>query len=138
MNKLRTIAIGLEILFILGIIIFWLDYFSALLNLAGIPGTISGKTRSFLETYEAATIFPDAVVLVILIASVLLKFRKKSIGALLGVMAGSMLIYLGLMDLSFFGLNAYFLNMKSHLILHVVIVAGGGGIVFLNYKDAGR
>ncbi len=125
-NSMRTAKIiGVsEILFAAGIILFWVEFF-----VQG-PGDFSdSRFQEIYLTYEKSFPAADGLLAVLLVCGGVGLWRRAPAGWFFSVMAGSMLIFLGILDISFnLRQGIYLLFPEKTLLnlgLNAICLAGG-------------
>lgn len=91
----RMVGLG-ELLVAFGIVIFWVLFFTV--DLVTIPDP---DLRKIYMGFEYSFVLPDFILSIILVVSAQHLFKRKRSGFILSLIAGSVLIFLGLLDISF-------------------------------------
>ncbi len=95
-RKQFILAAVLELVLVVGIVLFWVHFFLA------DGGQISDpRLQEKYLAFESAFPVPDAYLSVVLIIGSIGLWRKKSYGRLFSLIGGASLIFLGLLDISF-------------------------------------
>jgi hypothetical protein len=135
-NSMRTARIiGVsEILFAAGIILFWVGFF------AQGPGDFSdSRSREIYFAYEKSFPAADGVLAVLLVCGGIGLWRRAPAGWFFSVMAGSMLIFLGILDISFnLRQEIYRLFTENALLnlgLNAICLVGGVFYVWSAWKS---
>jgi hypothetical protein len=121
----KTVAV-LELVTAIGIILFWVGFFTVGLAPANPPAGYFAYEHSFPP--------PDSVLALILIAAAVLLLRGKPLGRALSLVAAGGLIFLGVIDFSFNIQNGMYAISAMDALLNGVInlwcVGFGGVLVF--------
>ena len=99
---IKAIVIA-ELLISAGIIIFWALFFTV-----GLIKIQNPELKEIYNAYEYSFVFPDLLLSIILIIAALHLMRKNPNGFLYSIIAGAMLIFVGLLDISFNLLNGIY------------------------------
>jgi len=118
-RKRFIIAAVLELVLVVGIVLFWLAFFTA----DGVHISDPCLKEKYLA-FESAFPVPDAYLSIVLVIGSIGLLRKKSYGRLFSLIGGASLIFLGLLDISFntqhgiylLGLGEAALNLLINLI----------------------
>jgi hypothetical protein len=107
------------------VVTFWLLYFTANDALQLVEPSVARFEESFLV--------PDAVFVVVLFATSFSLWRRRSVGPFLLAIAGSMSLYLGLLDATFYARNGLLfpLTGSSAVELFIISLCVGGGLYAL-------
>jgi len=113
------IAAVLELVLVVGIVLFWVNFFLA----DGVHISDPRLKEKYLA-FESAFPVPDAYLIVVLVIGSIGLLRKKSYGRLFSLIGGASLVFLGLLDISFntqhgiyrLGLGEAVLNLFINLI----------------------
>ncbi|UCE20687.1 MAG: hypothetical protein JSV46_00165 [Candidatus Aminicenantes bacterium] len=95
-KKFIIIAAVLELVLVVGIVLFWVAFFTA--------DEVQIRDPRLKEKYlafESAFPVPDAYLSIVLVIGSIGLWRKKSYGRLFSLIGGASLIFLGLLDISF-------------------------------------
>ncbi len=98
-NRLRKqfiIAAVLELVLVVGIVLFWVAFFTADEVYIRDP-----RLKEKYLAFESAFPVPDAYLSIVLVIGSIGLWRKKSYGRLFSLIGGASLIFLGLLDISF-------------------------------------
>lgn len=90
------IAAVLEVVLAVGIVLFWVVFFTA--------GEVHMSDPQLKEKYlafESAFPVPDAYLVIVLVVGSIGLWRQKSYGRLFSLIGGASLVFLGLLDVSF-------------------------------------
>jgi hypothetical protein len=109
---LKTIAI-LEMLTGIGIILFWIGFFTI--------GLAPENPPQCYFAYERSFPLPDIILSITIIASGMLLLKNKESGRTLSLICAGGLIFLGLLDFSFNIQNGIYMNSAVDLILNAFI-----------------
>ena len=112
MEGLRTIAI-LELLTGVGLILFWIGFFTIGLAPKNPP-------KGYME-YEHSFPLPDGLLAILLLAAGILLLLNNSVGSTLSLIAAGALVFLGVLDFSFNIQNGVYKISKSDLILNAFL-----------------
>ncbi len=118
-HKRMKIAAVLELALAIGIIFFWIAFFTSDLVQIDDP-----QLREAYLAFESAFPVPDAYLVVVLIIGGIGLLRRKSYGRLLSFIGGASLVFLGLLDVSFntqhgiysLGLDDAVMNLSINLL----------------------
>jgi arginine exporter protein ArgO len=118
-RKKFILAAVLELVLVVGIVLFWVAFFTADETHISDP-----RLKEKYLAFESAFPVPDAYLSVVLIIGSIGLWRKKSYGRLFSLIGGASLIFLGLLDISFntqhgiysLGLGEAVLNLFINLI----------------------
>jgi hypothetical protein len=119
LHKRIKIAAVLELVLAVGMISFWIAFFTSDLVQIDDP-----KLREAYLAFESAFPVPDAYLAVVLIIGGIGLLRRKSYGRLFSFIGGASLVFLGLLDVSFntqhgiysLGLDEAVMNLSINLI----------------------
>ncbi|RMG37190.1 MAG: hypothetical protein D6732_07195 [Methanobacteriota archaeon] len=128
-----TIAM-VEIFIALGILIFWVVFFI----FRPVPFTNFDKVEIY-RAFEHAFVIPDVVLAIFLLWSGYSLLRGSTMGCILSIIAGGMLVFLGLLDVSFniqqgiysTGISAALVNG----IINACCILGGGLLIKFGSKQ---
>ena len=112
MEGLRTIAI-LELLTGVGLILFWIGFFTIGLAPKNPP-------KGYME-YEHSFPLPDGLLAVLLLVAGTLLLLNNPLGSHLSLIAAGALLFLGVLDFSFNIQNGVYKISKSDLILNAFL-----------------
>ena len=112
MQGLTTIAI-LELLTGVGLILFWIGFFTIGLAPKNPP-------KGYME-YEHSFPLPDGLLAILLLAAGILLLLNNSVGSTLSLIAAGALVFLGVLDFSFNIQNGVYKISKSDLILNAFL-----------------
>ncbi|MEI6186400.1 MAG: hypothetical protein WCP43_04255 [Dehalococcoidia bacterium] len=112
MEGLKTIAI-LELLTGVGLILFWIGFFTIGLAPKNPP-------KGYME-YEHSFPLPDGLLAILLLAAGILLLLNNSVGSTLSLIAAGALVFLGVLDFSFNIQNGVYKISKSDLILNAFL-----------------
>jgi len=112
MEGLRTIAI-LELLTGVGLILFWIGFFTIGLAPKNPP-------KGYLE-YEHSFPLPDGLLAILLLAAGVLLLLNIPLGSNLSLIAAGALVFLGVLDFSFNIQNGIYKISKGDLILNAFL-----------------
>lgn len=112
MEGLRTIAI-LELLTGVGLILFWIGFFTIGLAPKNPP-------KGYME-YEHSFPLPDGLLAILLLAAGTLLLLNNPLGSHLSLIAAGALVFLGVLDFSFNIQNGIYKLSKSDLILNAFL-----------------
>ncbi|MGA2782539.1 MAG: hypothetical protein ABSF13_11580 [Smithella sp.] len=111
-KKLKTTAV-LELLTGIGIIMFWIGFFTI--------GLAPENPPQCYFAYEHSFPLPDIILSIAILASGILLLRNKESGITLSLVCSGGLIFLGLLDFSFNILNGVYMISTLDLILNTFI-----------------
>jgi len=124
-NKNRNNAKTLPYMLIAGALLnftFWSLYYMNVIELTDIE---DGLVTSFESAFPVA----DFVMSIFLILAAVYMLRKKSAGGFFMTVSGSMLIYLAVLDITFYISNGYYSRISPAIIvpvcLNVICITGG-------------
>jgi hypothetical protein len=109
---LRTIAV-LELLTGVGLILFWIGFFTI--------GLAPENPPQCYFAYEHSFPLPDIILSIAVFASGMLLLKNKESGRTLSLICAGGLIFLGLLDFSFNIQNGIYMNSTVDLILNAFI-----------------
>jgi hypothetical protein len=109
---LKAIAV-LELLTGIGIILFWIGFFTI--------GLAPENPPLCYFAYEHSFPLPDALLAIVLLAAGVQLMLNKSWGSRLSLAASGALVFLGLVDFSFNILNGIYMTSAIDMILNVFI-----------------
>ena len=112
MEGLRTIAI-LELLTGVGLILFWIGFFTI--------GLAPKNPPPGYLAYEHSFPLPDGLLAILLLAAGILLLLNNSVGSTLSLIAAGALVFLGVLDFSFNIQNGVYKISKSDLILNAFL-----------------
>lgn len=107
-------------------LLFWILYFANVI-------VLSEEGEALVRGYESAFPFADALLGILLLLAGIGLLKKKSFGTFFLVAAASMAVYLGILDITFYGHQGlYFpLTISSLFALFVNAACIGGGMLGL-------
>ena len=111
-DKRRLIA-SLEIVTGIGLILFWIAFFTV--------GLAPDKAPPCYFTYEHSFPLPDGVLAILLLIAGILLMRSRPAGRPLSLVAAGALVFLGLLDFSFNLQNGIYLTSTVDLVLNAFI-----------------
>jgi len=111
-DKRRLIA-SLEIVTGVGLILFWIAFFTV--------GLAPEKAPPCYFAYENSFPLPDGILAVLLLAAGILLMRSNRAGRTLSLIGAGALIFLGLLDFSFNLQNGIYLTSVVDLVLNALI-----------------
>ena len=111
-DKCRLIA-SLEIVTSVGLILFWLAFFTV--------GLAPDKAPPCYFAYEHSFPLPDGVLAILLLVAGILLMRSRPAGRLLSLVAAGALVFLGLLDFSFNLQNGIYMTSTVDLVLNAFI-----------------
>jgi len=111
-DKRRLIA-SLEIVTGIGLILFWIAFFTV--------GLAPDKAPPCYFAYEYSFPLPDGVLAILLLVAGILLMRSRPAGRPLSLVAAGALIFLGLLDFSFNLQNGIYLTSTVDLVLNAFI-----------------
>jgi len=111
-KRLKTIAV-LELLTGIGIILFWIGFFTIGIAPENPPQCYSAYERSFP--------LPDIILSIAILASGILLLKNKESGSTLSLVCSGGLMFLGLLDFSFNIQNGIYMTSTLDLILNSFI-----------------
>ncbi|MFQ6044767.1 MAG: hypothetical protein ACE5PT_00220 [Gemmatimonadales bacterium] len=105
--------------------LFWVLYLTGLANL--------GQNEPELASFEQAFPVADAVWAAILFTAGISLLNKRPAGAFCFVIAGSMSVYLGLLDLTFYARQGFYTSLTAEAVTQLFVTGGciGGGTLGL-------
>ena len=109
---LRTIAV-LELLTGVGLILFWIGFFTI--------GLAPENPPQCYFAYEHSFPLPDIILSIAVFASGMLLLKNKESGRTLSLICAGSLVFLGLLDFSFNIQNGIYMNSTVDLILNAFI-----------------
>lgn len=95
-RKKFIVAAVLELVLVVGIVLFWVAFFTADEVHINDP-----RLKEKYLAFESAFPIPDAYLSIVLVIGSIGLWRKKSYGRLFSLIGGASLIFLGLLDISF-------------------------------------
>jgi len=111
-DKSRLIA-TLEVVTGVGLILFWLAFFTV--------GLAPDKAPPCYYAYEHAFPLPDGVLAILLLVAGILLMKSRPWGRPLSLIAAGALVFLGLLDFSFNLQNGIYLTSTIDLVLNAFI-----------------
>lgn len=124
-NKNRNNAKTLPYMLIAGALLnfaFWSLYYMNVIELTDIEDSI-------VSSFESAFPVADFVMSIFLILAAVYMLRKKRAGGFFMTVSGSMLIYLAVLDITFYISNGYYSRISPAIIvpvcLNVICITGG-------------
>jgi len=111
-DKCRLIA-SLEIVTSVGLILFWLAFFTV--------GLAPDKAPPCYFAYEHSFPLPDGVLAILLLVAGILLMRSRPAGRPLSLVAAGALVFLGLLDFSFNLQNGIYMTSTVDLVLNAFI-----------------
>ena len=111
-DKSRLIA-TLEVVTGVGLILFWLAFFTV--------GLAPDETPPCYFTYEHAFPLPDGALAILLLVAGILLMKSRPWGRPLSLIAAGALVFLGLLDFSFNLQNGIYLTSTIDLVLNAFI-----------------
>jgi len=111
-DKCRLIA-SLEIVTSVGLILFWLAFFTV--------GLAPDKAPPCYFAYKHSFPLPDGVLAILLLVAGILLMRSRPAGRLLSLVAAGALVFLGLLDFSFNLQNGIYMTSTVDLVLNAFI-----------------
>ncbi|MFA5066301.1 MAG: hypothetical protein WC566_12680 [Dehalococcoidia bacterium] len=111
-DKRRLIA-SLEIVTGVGLILFWLAFFTV--------GLAPEKAPPCYFAYENSFPLPDGILAVLLLIAGILLMKSNPAGRILSLVGGGALVFLGLLDFSFNLQNGIYLTSVIDLVLNAFI-----------------
>jgi hypothetical protein len=111
-DKSRLIA-SLEIVTSVGLVLFWLAFFTV--------GLAPDNAPPCYFAYEYSFPLPDGVLAILLMVAGILLMRSRPAGRLLSLVAAGALVFLGLLDFSFNLQNGVYLTSTIDLVLNAFI-----------------
>jgi len=111
-DKRRLIA-SLEIVTGVGLVLFWIAFFTV--------GLAPDKAPPCYFAYEHSFPLPDGVLAILLLIAGILLMRSKLAGRPLSLIAAGALVFLGLLDFSFNLRNGIYLTSTVDLVLNAFI-----------------
>ena len=115
-GKGLKIAAVLELVMAVGIVSFWIAYFSA--DIVQIDDPV--LKQKYLA-FESAFPVPDAYLALVLVIGGIGLLRKKAFGLLFSLIGGASLIFLGLLDVSFNTLHGIYGLGFSEAVMNLFI-----------------
>jgi hypothetical protein len=109
---LKTIAV-LELLTGIGIILFWIGFFTI--------GLAPENPPQCYYAYEHSFPLPDGLLAILLLAAGILLLLNNPLGSRLSLVAAGALVFLGLLDFSFNIQNGIYMTSKLDLVLNAFI-----------------
>ena len=111
-KRLKTIAV-LELLTGIGIILFWIGFFTI--------GLAPENPPQCYFAYEHSFPLPDIILSIAILASGILLLKNKESGRILSLICSGGLMFLGLLDFSFNIQNGVYMISTTDLILNAFI-----------------
>jgi hypothetical protein len=111
-DKRRLIS-SLEIVTSVGLILFWLAFFTV--------GLVPDKAPPCYFAYEHSFPLPDGVLAILLLVAGILLMRSRPAGRPLSLIAAGALVFLGLLDFSFNLQNGIYMTSTVDLVLNALI-----------------
>ncbi len=115
-RKKFIVAAGLELVLAVGIVLFWVAFFTA--DEAHISDP---RLKEKYLAFESAFPVPDAYLSIVLVIGSIGLLRKKSFGRLFSLIGGASLIFLGLLDISFNTQHGIYLLGLGEAVLNLFI-----------------
>jgi hypothetical protein len=109
----RSLIASLEIVTGIGLILFWLAFFTV--------GLAPDNAPPCYYAYEHAFPLPDGVLAILLLVAVILLMRSRLAGRTLSLIAAGALVFLGLLDFSFNLQNGIYMTSTIDLVLNAFI-----------------
>jgi hypothetical protein len=132
-RKKFILAAVLELVLVVGIVLFWVDFFLA----DGVKISDPLLKEKYLA-FESAFPAPDAYLSIVLVIGSIGLWRKKSYGRLFSLIGGASLIFLGLLDISFNTLHGiYCLGLGAaafNLFINLMCLGVGVFLVLIVWK----
>lgn len=132
-NDRRRLIASLEIVTAVGLILFWIAFFTV--------GLAPENAPACYFAYEHSFPLPDGLLAVLLLTAGILLTKSRLWGVKLSLAAGGALVFLGLLDFSFNIQNGVYLTSTIDLILNAFInvwcVGFGLALIILIGRKAG-
>jgi hypothetical protein len=109
----RSLIASLEIVTGVGLILFWLAFFSV--------GLAPDQAPPCYYAYEHAFPLPDGILAILLLIAGILLMRSRPAGRTLSLIAAGALVFLGLLDFSFNLQNGIYMTSTIDLVLNAFI-----------------
>jgi hypothetical protein len=109
----RSLIASLEIVTGVGLILFWLAFFTV--------GLAPDQAPPCYYAYEHAFPLPDGVLAILLLVAGILLMRSRPAGRTLSLIAAGALVFLGLLDFSFNLQNGIYMTSTIDLVLNAFI-----------------
>jgi hypothetical protein len=132
--KMLKAAAVMELALAVGIISFWLAFFST-----DVVNIKDPELKEIYLAFESAFPIPDLCLSVLLIIGGIGLLRMKSYGSLFSLLGGASLIFLGLLDVSFNTQHGIYLigigEAVMNGIMNLLCLGGGVFIIFTVWKN---
>jgi hypothetical protein len=132
-DERRKLIASLEIVTAVGLVLFWVAFFTV--------GLAPENAPACYFAYEHSFPLPDGILAALLMAAGILLTKNRPWGAKLSLAAGGALVFLGLLDFSFNIQNGVYLTSTMDLILNAFIniwcVGFGLALIVLTGRKAG-
>ena len=132
-DERRKLIASLEIVTAVGLVLFWIAFFTV--------GLAPENAPACYYAYEHSFPLPDGLLAALLLAAGILLTKNRPWGLKLSLAAGGALVFLGLLDFSFNIQNGVYLTSTIDLILNVFIniwcVGFGLALIVLIGRRAG-
>lgn len=112
-DERRKLIASLEIVTAVGLVLFWIAFFTV--------GLAPENAPACYFAYEHSFPLPDGMLAALLLAAGILLTKNRPWGVKLSLAAGGALVFLGLLDFSFNIQNGVYLTSTIDLILNVFI-----------------
>ncbi|HSV96164.1 MAG TPA: hypothetical protein VLM75_04425 [Spirochaetota bacterium] len=128
-KKIKTIAV-LQLVMALGVILFWVGFFTV--------GMAPENPPPCYFAYERSFPVPDIIMALALIVSSVMLFKGNPLGKAIALVCAGSLIFLGVLDMCFNYLNGVYaastMDLVSNLFINIACVALGL-IIVLGFKN---
>jgi hypothetical protein len=132
-DERRRLLASLEIVTAVGLVLFWIAFFTV--------GLAPENAPACYFAYEHSFPLPDGILAVLLLAAGILLAKRRPWGVKLSLAAGGALVFLGLLDFSFNIQNGVYLTSTIDLVLNAFIniwcVGFGLALIVLTGGKAG-
>jgi hypothetical protein len=132
-DERRRLLASLEIVTAVGLVLFWIAFFTV--------GLAPENAPACYFAYEHSFPLPDGILAVLLLAAGILLAKRRTWGVKLSLAAGGALVFLGLLDFSFNIQNGVYLTSTIDLVLNAFInvwcVGFGLALIVLTGGKAG-
>jgi len=103
--------------------------------------TTTGEPGDAVADFEAAFPLADALIVVLLLVGGVGLWTGRSVGRFAVISAASMVLYLGVLDLTFYSRHGLFTNPVGESVLQIVVILAclsGGTLALIRCRQLGR
>ncbi|MEW5900609.1 MAG: hypothetical protein AB1715_04005 [Acidobacteriota bacterium] len=133
-DKTLRIISGLEFFIAVGIVFFWIGFFAL-----GFSDLSDSELKDIYLAFEGSFPAADGLLALFLVCGGIGLLRKASSGWFFTLMAGAMLIFLGLLDVSFNSRQGIYWLGPGEAVLNIginaICLAGGGFLTWSAWKN---